>query len=417
MTRWHLASLATAALTVALLSAPQHLHAQTTIFNGVEVPGVVVAHIAASNNYKYNSPTITIMPDGSYVAAHDVTGTNAPNPRPTYVYRSTDQGETWSKISTISGLIWANLFVYQDDLYILGVNNGSLVIRKSTDGGVNWTNPTTATNGLLGVGTAAAQYHTAPMQVVEYDGRLWRGIETRPTSNANAISAGVMSIPLGADLLNASNWTFTNRILSQSNWLAGDAFSSWREGGVVIDPDGNLVNMIRVDLTTGYMPEKAAIMRVQDQNTITFDSANDIVDLPGGSKMFVVRYSEKTDSYWTIASIVDSENYLSFLPPGSIRNKLALLESNDLRNWNVDRIIIKDLSDVFYIGFQYVDWQFDGDDIIALCRTAYPDGLGGALNYHDANFITFHRLEGVVPEPAALILLAPAALAMLKRRR
>jgi hypothetical protein len=42
-------------------------------------------------------------------------------------------------------------------------------------------------------------------------------------------------------------------------------------------------------------------------------------------------------------------------------------------------------------GFQYVDWMFEGDDIIAACRTAYDDGVGGAHNNHDANFLTFHR--------------------------
>jgi hypothetical protein len=47
--------------------------------------------------------------------------------------------------------------------------------------------------------------------------------------------------------------------------------------------------------------------------------------------------------------------------------------------------------DVKNHGFQYVDWQFDGADIIAVCRTAYEDGVGGARNCHDANFLTFHR--------------------------
>ena len=44
-------------------------------------------------------------------------------------------------------------------------------------------------------------------------------------------------------------------------------------------------------------------------------------------------------------------------------------------------------------GFQYLDWQFEGDDIVAVSRTAYDDGLGGAHNYHDANYLTFHRLS------------------------
>jgi hypothetical protein len=47
--------------------------------------------------------------------------------------------------------------------------------------------------------------------------------------------------------------------------------------------------------------------------------------------------------------------------------------------------------DVAKHGFQYVDWLFDGDDIIAACRTAYDDGVGGARNQHDSNFMTFHR--------------------------
>jgi hypothetical protein len=43
-------------------------------------------------------------------------------------------------------------------------------------------------------------------------------------------------------------------------------------------------------------------------------------------------------------------------------------------------------------GSQYVDWQFDGRHIIFLSRTAY-DEYGGAHNYHDANYLTFHRIK------------------------
>ena len=40
-------------------------------------------------------------------------------------------------------------------------------------------------------------------------------------------------------------------------------------------------------------------------------------------------------------------------------------------------------------GFQYVDWQFDGDDLIYVVRTAYR----GARNFHDSNQIMFRRLQ------------------------
>jgi hypothetical protein len=34
----------------------------------------------------------------------------------------------------------------------------------------------------------------------------------------------------------------------------------------------------------------------------------------------------------------------------------------------------------------------EGNAVVAVSRTAYDDGIGGAANYHDANFITFHRV-------------------------
>ncbi len=56
------------------------------------------------------------------------------------------------------------------------------------------------------------------------------------------------------------------------------------------------------------------------------------------------------------------------------------------------RCIILHHPDTEKHGFQYVDWEFEGDYLIAACRTAFDDGLGGAHNQHDANFLTFHRV-------------------------
>ena len=41
------------------------------------------------------------------------------------------------------------------------------------------------------------------------------------------------------------------------------------------------------------------------------------------------------------------------------------------------------------IGFQYVDFIIEGDDLLYLCRTA----INGAHNFHDANYSTFHRIR------------------------
>ena len=66
------------------------------------------------------------------------------------------------------------------------------------------------------------------------------------------------------------------------------------------------------------------------------------------------------------------------------------MRSPDLRTWELCADIIdrRDL-DSKMVGFQYVDFEIEGDDIIFLCRTA----MNGANNYHDANYSTFHRIE------------------------
>jgi hypothetical protein len=69
-----------------------------------------------------------------------------------------------------------------------------------------------------------------------------------------------------------------------------------------------------------------------------------------------------------------------------------LISSRDLRSWSLRSIVLRS-PDVQNTGFQYVDWLIDGDDLIAVSRTAYDDGLGGAHNAHDANYLTFHRIE------------------------
>ena len=44
-------------------------------------------------------------------------------------------------------------------------------------------------------------------------------------------------------------------------------------------------------------------------------------------------------------------------------------------------------------GKSFLAKSIDGDDIIAVSRTAYDDGFGGAHRAHDANYMTFHRIR------------------------
>jgi hypothetical protein len=106
--------------------------------------------------------------------------------------------------------------------------------------------------------------------------------------------------------------------------------------------------------------------------------------MPGGAVKFTIRFDPQTKRYW---SIVNPQTN-----PAAVRNRSALTSSKDLRDWRIERILFEH-PDKEKHAWQYVDWLFEGNDIILVSRTAFDDNLGGAHNYHDANFMTFHRLE------------------------
>ncbi len=352
------------------------------------VPGTVIDHSPASSRSYVGSPSLAIWTNGDYVASHAFFGPGSGNNR-SAVFRSRDRGATWQKLAALEGQWWSTLFVHRGALYILGTTKeyGNAVIRRSLDGGRNWTTPVSSTTGLL---RDDGQYHCAPMPVVSHQGRLWRGLERRDPPRGWGVNfcAGMISVPQEADLLRATNWTFSNFLPGSTNWLEG-TFGGWLEGNAVVARDGRVLDILRVD-TVGY-PEKAAVVGVSaDGRTVSFDPQNGFISFPGGAKKFTIRHDPKSDCYWSLATIVP-ERHQGKTKPGGVRNTLALTCSRDLTNWTLRTILLYHPDPVAH-GFQYVDWLFEGEDIIAACRTAFDDGLGGAHNNHDANFLTFHRI-------------------------
>jgi len=354
------------------------------------VPGVVIDHIPASTRCYVGSPSIAILPGGDYVASHDIFGPGSTNDL-TVVFRSADRGRTWEKLGEIRGQWWSTLFVHRGLLYIIGPNRQDrhVGIRRSQDGGRTWTTPADKQSGLL---RDDGKYHCAPMPVIEHAGRLWRAMEDAqgPGGWGSHFRALMMSVPADADLLVAANWTFSNAVGRDPAWLDGQ-FNGWLEGNAVVDRNGRVLAILRVD-TPGY-PEKAALVASSpDGRTATFDPTTGFIDFPGGAKKFTIRFEPESRLYWTLATAVRKEDQ-GARKPGGVRNTLVLMASPDLRSWTIRKTLLHHPEIVFH-GFQYVDWVFDGPDIIAACRTAYDDGLGGAHNNHDANYLTFHRIEG-----------------------
>lgn len=356
-----------------------------------KVPGVVITHSPQSSGQYIGSPSIAVLPNGDYLASHDFFGpkTKEHEKAISEVFRSSDRGQTWKQVARLEGLFWANLFVHNSAAYIMGPHkhHGLINIRRSTDGGNTWTEPLDANTGWL---TSTGEFHTAPMPVVLHNGRLWRAYEDASGGKLWGVRymAMMMSVPANADLLKAENWTFSSRVARNPEWLGG-TFNAWLEGNAVLTRDGRMLDILRVDVPAA--PEKAAIVSISaDGKTASFDPEKGFINFPGGAKKFTIRYDAKSDTYWSLASII-LDRHSKGLKPGGVRNTLALTCSQDLTNWTV-RCILLYHPDTAKHGFQYVDWLFDGDDIIAACRTAYEDGLTGAHNNHDANFLTFHRV-------------------------
>jgi hypothetical protein len=357
-----------------------------------KVPGVVVDYIPASTKTYIGSPSICILPNGDYIASHDYFGPGSTEHQQalTAVFKSSDKGKSWTKISEIKGQFWSNLFVVQNVLYIMGTwkHHGNFIIRRSTDGGITWSEPTDSKNGLLLNG----EYHTAPMPMVIHNGRLWRALEnakSNTTAWGKRYSAMVISAPISANLLDASSWNSTNSLPYDSTYLDGK-FGGWLEGNAVVTPEGKLVDILRV-ATSEKGHDLAALVNISDDCLeASFDPSTGFMDFIGGAKKFSIRYDVKSKRYWTLVNIIKKE--FSNLPAGSVRNTLVLTSSPDLKVWTTHKVLLSH-PDVEKHGFQYVDWQFDGRNIIFLSRTAYDDEFGGAHNFHDANFLTFHRIK------------------------
>lgn len=358
-----------------------------------KVPGVVIAHSPKASRVFLGSAGIAVLPDGTYLAKHDEFGPGSTEKvsAVTRVYRSSDRGRSWAPISRIDGLFWASIFAHRGAVYVMGTTaghrHGHCVIRRSTDGGRTWTEPKDERSGRL---FPDISYHTAPVPVLVHQGRIWRAMEDEKggTKWGVMFRAFMLSAPENADLLVAANWTASNALPHDPTYLGG-LFGGWLEGNAVVDPAGQIVNVLRVNYRA--VPEKAAIVRISDDGRqATFDPARDFIDFPGGCKKFVIRPDPKGGRYWTLANAV--------LPAHAggnverIRNAAVLMSSPDLRTWTPHHVALYHENMASH-GFQYLDWLFEGDDLIVVARTAFDDGVGGAENQHNSNYLTFHRIE------------------------
>jgi len=198
----------------------------------------------------------------------------------------------------------------------------------------------------------------------------------------------MMSVPENADLLKAENWTFSEKLTYSTGWRDGQ-MKDWLEGNAVVSPENGIVNIIRCGFNDNTEGIAAMISISEDGRKASFDPETGFISMPGGTgNKFTIRFDEKSGKYWSLTNWVMPRDH----GKNRKRNTVALISSRDLRDWTVERIVLHHPDNENH-AFQYLDWQFEGNDIIAVSRTAWDDLFGGAANHHDANFLTFHRIE------------------------
>ena len=360
--------------------------------DGVPEFGTVIAKVPRLRKSCAYNQTITILPDGSYLAACTGTG---PTPG-TNMYRSSDKGASWELFGTYStkkNLIgnYHNLFVHNGSVYLFGVGpkRKGLRISRSDDGGRTWTVPRDKHTGLILEG----EYHTAPVPILVSGGRVWRACETYPEKHPFVISA-----PVDANLLDSSSWTKTNTVGKGSTLICEAKMTGELiEGNMVATRDGEVLNLIRANsnATSGF----AAVLHVVGVDSLRFNPDSDWVAMPGGGKKFTVRYDAVSDMWWALTN-PDFEGeanhpglgYKVGISHSLMRNRLVLICSRDLINWEEVQTVLYD-PDPFFHGFQYADWVFDGEDIAAVVRVAAPESRGLPTRQHDSNMMCFVKIE------------------------
>lgn len=347
-------------------------------------PGVVVAHSPKSAGRYIGSPSICILPNGDYIASHDLFGPSTAEHRAATarIYRSASKGERWELLAELEGQFWSGLFVHRGALYLMGTDKhyGNLVIRRSSDGGRSWE------KGIVRSG----QYHTGPVPVLVHAGRIWRAAEKAdgpPELWSRMMSAVMFCAPEDADLLQPESWQESNALPYDATLLEGQ-FQGWLEGNAVAAPGGEVWNILRVHHPQERTQELAAIVRLSENGQA---AATGFTDFPGGGKKFSIRYDAASARYWALVNYVPPAfRHLEQLD--KVRNTQALCSSANLLQWELHGNVLHH-PDHLKHGFNYADWQFDGEDIIFVCRTAYDDAEGGADSFHNANYLTFHRIS------------------------
>ncbi len=322
------------------------------------------------------SPSIIRLPSGRLLSSMDLFGYSTPQ-NLTLIYYSDDNAASWHYLTELMPCFWGKMFLHDGKLYMIGCSNeyGDLLIGRSDDDGATWTMPTVLWRGAANTGYCGL--HRAPMPVEISHGRVMTDVQYG-SWNQKTMTDAVLSAPEGCDLLDASNWVITpfwdpaDHPEAQLPGVIGGI-----EGCVVTGPDNRVYDALR------YAVDKWLLLEFfPDEPERELEFAG-FMDIPTTQSKCNITRDPVTGKYVSIVSY-------SLKEPKTLRNLLSFVWSDDFYHWNLAcHLIDYRYEDGGKIGFQYIDFFIEGDDILYQSRTAFNQ----AHNYHDANYACFHKIE------------------------
>lgn len=335
------------------------------------------------------SPTLLRHPDGYLLSSMDVFDRFHPQ-NLTMIFRSDDEGETWYYVCDLMPCFWGKLFLHRGDVYMLACStqHGDLLIGKSPDGGMSFDAPVVLRRGSCG---RAAQdgFHKNPQPILRHNGRLYETLEWGCSEKGSHkdrfdYAAMVMSCDENDDLLVPENWSFTEPVVFDPDWAPElnhyPPTTRTLEGCMVVDPQGKLLNIMRFENTE----RKAIVYEVDQTDHEAPLKYVRCMDFPANRTKFEIKYDAVSGNYYTVGTRIYTQELQN------ARNLSSMLVSKDLIHWRVALDLFDFRQDDWEkVGFQYVDFEMEGEDMIFLCRVS----MNGAHNLHDTNYQTFHKLK------------------------
>lgn len=339
-----------------------------------EPPCTIIDKATSIRSRTVNNPGIHIRPDGSFIAWQTASVTSG------YVYKSTDGGENWNCISNQIRQSYNGIWEHSGVLYMFGcdANGGNIVVSVSADGGFNWSE-----NHII-VPKTEGGFHGSSSPCVESNGRVYRAMSEKGTDTWGVV---LISAPMSSDLTDPASWTVSNIVYYNTSWLPLTS-TQWEEPALVKRPDGSMCIIMRIDGTVNA--EYAALLEVESDRLISFSR---IFSMPGSAKRLTIAYDSVSSKYWCLISPFWSNSKSQYgLSPVQARNSMCLISSQNLIDWTLERTCIYS-DNPYNNSYHYIDWRFDGDDLVSTFRCSVDEERGLAYSYHDSNGLGYFRVK------------------------